>query len=160
MDAVGKEQALGIYRELVKLLTCAVTLIVVQDVLHHMTDRNVVLAVLVPMDVTSPFGCLGQMVCILFLLQSELLPSGDGVTHHLKVRKLIKQILEVTFLLSATGCNGQRTSNQHDSCQSFHIILFQKFYNLLVARFGIRLLVGITHRNEELELHSVGDGQF
>ncbi len=115
MDAVGKEQALGVYCKLVKLLCGAVTLVVVEYVLYHMADRDVVLAVLVPVDVASPLGSLGQVVCILFLLQGQFFPTGNLIAHDLEVCKLVKQILEITLFLSAAGCYGQHTSHHHNS---------------------------------------------
>ena len=113
MNTVGKKQPLGIYRKLLELLAVAVTLVVFKNVLHHMAYGQVPLAVLVPVNVTAPLGGFGQMVCILFLLQGKLFPSGNCITHYLKVSKLIKQILEITFFLSAASY-GQHSSHHHN----------------------------------------------
>ncbi len=112
--AVGKKESFCIYDKLIEFLRITVSLVIFKDILNSMTYGQVPLAVLVPMDVTSPLGSFGQMVCILFLLQGQLLPSGNLVTHHLKVGKLIKQILEITLFLSAAGCYGQHTSHHHN----------------------------------------------
>ena len=114
MYAVSKEQPLGIYCELLELVAVAVALVVLKYVLHHMPYGQVPLAVLVPMDIASPLGGFGQMVCILFLLQGKLFPSGNGVAHHLKVGKLVKQILEITLFLSTAGGYGQQSGDHHN----------------------------------------------
>ena len=66
------------------------------------------------------------MIGILFLLQGQLIPSGNGVTHHLEVGKLIKQILKVSLFLSAAGSHGQQSRYHHNLNYLFHVktILF------------------------------------
>ena len=127
VNAVGKEEPFCIHCELVKFLGVTVTLVVFKDVLNHVTYGQVPFAVLVPMDVTAPFGSFGQMEGILFLLQGQLVPAGYGETHHLEVGKLVKQILEITFLLSTTGCDCQQSGYHHNSNNRFHIYPFLPF---------------------------------
>ena len=71
VNAVSKEETLCINYELLELLCLAVTLVVLDNVLYDVTDGQVPLAVLIPVDIASPLGSLGQMVGVLFRESSE-----------------------------------------------------------------------------------------
>ena len=59
-----------------------------------MTHSEVVFAVLVPEDVTSVFGCFGEMIGVLLLLESQVFPTGNLVSHDFEVGKLVDGIGE------------------------------------------------------------------
>ena len=112
MRADFEMQPLGIDDELLEFRAVAVAFISVEDLLDHMADGQVPLAILVPGDVASPLGGLGQVIDICFLLEGEAFPSGNTVTHHFQVGELVDQITEgfiFRFLLrlSAAGKEGR-----------------------------------------------------
>ena len=98
MNAVGEEYSLGIYEEVLELLTVAVAFVFVEDVLDDSADTQVVFAVLVPVDVASPFRSLAEVIDIFLLLEAEVLPSFYLVPDDAKIGKFVDKVFEVSFL--------------------------------------------------------------
>ena len=94
MYAVREEHALRIDGECLELVAVAVAVIVLEYVLQDPADAEVISPVLVPINVAAPFGGLGQVIHVCFLLETEVLPSFDPVPDDAEVRKLVYEILE------------------------------------------------------------------
>ena len=127
VHAVAEEQPFCIDRELAEFFAFPVPIIPVQNILHKMPDGKVVPVILHPDDVPAVFGCLAEMIDILFLLQTETVPSGNPVPHYLDIGKFIDQISETVLLRGSVSAsrhrNGRTARNQH--IQRFHIYDFK-----------------------------------
>ena len=99
MDAVAEENTLSIDHEVLEVLAFTVALIGVQHSLDGLTDHQVVLEVLVGEDVATTLGRFAEIVDVTLLLQRQLVPFGDLVTHDPQVGELIHQILKFLFRL-------------------------------------------------------------
>ena len=62
-----------------------------ENPLDQMPYRKVPLAVLVPCDITTPFGRLSEVVRIGFLTKTQILPSRHFEPHYLNVSELVYQ---------------------------------------------------------------------
>ena len=115
MDAVGEEDALGVHQEILVLRRLFINSIGPKNGLQRMADAQILLAVLVPEDVAAPLGGLGQMECVLLLLQRQVLPSGNLVTHHLEVSERVNGILEIGsgFAIAAGQGSGHTCHHHH-----------------------------------------------
>ena len=99
VHSVGEEDPLCIYFKILVPGAFPVSCVLADYFLQHPPELEVAGAVLVPVDVASPFGRLGKVIYILLLLKAELLPSRDGVPNHLDVCKFIKKIPEAFHLV-------------------------------------------------------------
>lgn len=98
MDAVGEEKPLGIDGEVLEISAFTVTFIFIENILDHVPDREVPLAVLVPGDVAAQLGGLGKMVGIFLLPETEVVPSRNPETDYLEVGELVQKVMEVSVL--------------------------------------------------------------
>ena len=103
MDTVAEEHTLGIDHEVLEVGTLAVALIRVQHGLDGLADHQVILEVLVGKDVTTALGRLAEIIDVTLLLQRQLVPLRNLVTHDPQVGKLVHQILEFLFGLGLFG---------------------------------------------------------
>ena len=95
MDTAAEEHALDICQQLSELLGGPVTFVAFHNVLEDFADCQVFFAVLVPVDVPAVLRCFAQMIDVFFLLERQLFPSRNPVTHNFHVCKFIDEILEV-----------------------------------------------------------------
>ena len=72
-------------------------------------------AVLVPIDIATPFGGLCQVIYVFFLLQTELLPARDGVSDNFEICKLVQKVAEILYLviILLAGKQSKRTESYH-----------------------------------------------
>ena len=103
MDAVGEEHALGIDQEVCVFRGGFVNSFGGQDGFQGVAHAEVLLAVLVPENVTAVLGGFGQVEGVLLLLKGEVFPTGDLVTHDLEVCKGINGILEIALACVVAG---------------------------------------------------------
>ena len=155
MDAVAEEHTLGIDHEVLEVGTLAVALIRVQHGLDGLADHQVVLEVLVGKDVATAFGRLTEIIDVALLLQRQLVPFRDLVTHDPQVGELVHQVLELFFglglfsgFLLFRGTPHQSGSHSNANHQFFHFRLL--CYLLLTSRLrdcetsGLRDLVRLA----------------
>ena len=122
VNAVGEKYPLGIYFEIPVIFAVPVSGVVSDNLLEGLPQSQIPGAVLVPIDVTAPFGGLCQMIHILLLLQAEPIPSRDSVSYDLEVREFIQKVAEAFFLILVAGNHTKRTESYH-RCQfdyTFH----------------------------------------
>ena len=98
MDAVGEEKPLGIDGEVLEISAFTVTFIFIENILDHVPDREVPLAVLVPGDVAAQLGGLRKMVGIFLLPETEVVPSRNPETDYLEVGELVQKVVEIIAL--------------------------------------------------------------
>ena len=98
MDSVTEEESLCICLKRLIISTLPITLIVCDNILHHLSDRKIILAVLHPDDVTTILRSLSKVIDIFLLLKRKFVPSRNLISHNLKIGKLIDKILEVPVL--------------------------------------------------------------
>ena len=108
MDAIAEEYALCINHKILIIIAFLITFVRIQDSLKSLTNRQVILKILISEDVTTTFCSLTKIVNILFLLQRKIFPFRNLITHHFKVGKLVDEILEfsiLSFLIAwSTSC--------------------------------------------------------
>ena len=97
MDAVGEHHALGIYEESFVLRSLGVDFRGHQNGFQGMAHAKVVLAVLVPEDVSSVFGGFGKIVGVFFLAEGQVFPAGNAVAHDFEVCEGVYGIFELVL---------------------------------------------------------------
>ena len=124
MDAVREEHALCVNGEILELVAVTVPVVVLEDVLQNLADPQVVPPVLIPVYVAAPFGRLGEVINIFFLLKAEVLPSFDPVPHDAEVRKLVDKVLEPSvgggIMPARRERENRACSCECHPCKSFH----------------------------------------
>jgi hypothetical protein len=98
---VTEEHPLGIDLKILEILTGAVSLIILKDILKSLPHLKIILAVLHPDNVTAIFCRFSKMIYIFLLLEREIFPTGNTISHDLQIRKFINQILEFLLFLCA-----------------------------------------------------------
>ena len=99
MDAVAEEHPFSIYSKILEIFAVPVPVIIFENILKSLPYPEIVPAVLVPDDIPAVFCGFAQMVDILLLLKSQVLPAGNPVTHYLDIRKFVYKVLEIFSLL-------------------------------------------------------------
>ena len=99
MDAVAEEYAFCINYKVLILSAFLIAIVRIQNSLEGLADCEVVLEILVGEDVAAAFGSFAKIIDVFFLLQRQIFPIRDLITHHFQVGELVDEILEL-FILS------------------------------------------------------------
>ena len=118
MDAVGEEKPLGIDGEVLEISAFTVTFIFIENILDHVPDREVPLAVLVPGDVAAQLGGLRKMVGIFLLPETEVVPSRNPETDYLEVGELVQKVMEVSVLCLLFPLRARAESGSRSDCEN------------------------------------------
>ena len=97
VHSVGEKDSLGVDLETEVVGGGAVAGIFIYDLLDDFPEPEVALAVLLEIDVASPFGCFREVVDIFLLPEGKLFPAGDAVAHDFEIREFVDKVPESGF---------------------------------------------------------------
>ena len=98
MDAVAEEHAFCVDHKVLIISAFLIAIVRIEDSLESLTDGEVVLEILVSEDIAAAFCSFTQIINVLFLLQRQLVPTRNLITHNFQVGEFVNKILEFTIL--------------------------------------------------------------
>lgn len=94
VHTVAKFHLLKVFLKCLELLVVAVTIIVGVDILKQVSQREVILAVLIPQNIAARESSLGEIINEKTLAGSEILKSGYLIAEHLDISEAVHNIVE------------------------------------------------------------------